>query len=444
MIRNSTLAGGPITAGPTNVIMLENAKINTDLNLDAHLNVEVTQGLSLLQQAKLSLNGSASPLTPLRLRFLGSQFLNGTGEVVFNNSPHSIIDVGGGELKVYSPITIRTGSGGGTICLPGDTLYSDGIISSQTPGQTLTIGASTVSNGFFGRFEAINGATLDLQGTNLLNFSNGILNGGRWSVLGDSTLLFPSGNITRNAAIVDVVGENSRFDALDSIEQNAYYLHFGGGRDFETVGNFSNLGSLWIENESEISVMGDFTQSANGNLTMSLTGTDTGEFAVLDASGTAGLAGRLVIYLSGGFHPNVGDSFPILTFSAWTGQFTTLYGRDIGGGLFFDPVYSPTSLTLVVEQAGQGDSDFDGDVDLNDLSVLAANYGAQSGKLWSQGDYDGDGDVDLNDLSLLAGNYGSGEAQAFADFVAIAAVPESGFATVLLAAGMMLRRRRAA
>ena len=52
-------------------------------------------------------------------------------------------------------------------------------------------------------------------------------------------------------------------------------------------------------------------------------------------------------------------------------------------GYPFDPVYAATSLTLVVEQAGLGDSDFDGDVDLNDLGNLASAYGVTSSAMWS-------------------------------------------------------------
>jgi len=50
-----------------------------------------------------------------------------------------------------------------------------------------------------------------------------------------------------------------------------------------------------------------------------------------------------------------------------------------------------------------GDLDADGDVDLQDLAVLLAAYGADD-----SGDVDGDGDTDLTDLATLLSNYGSG------------------------------------
>jgi len=89
----------------------------------------------------------------------------------------------------------------------------------------------------------------------------------------------------------------------------------------------------------------------------------------------------------------------------------------------------------------RGDSDGDGDVDLNDLSNLAAAYGVTTNGQWGQGDFDSDGDIDLNDLSSLAANYGTGEAAAFADFQALAAVPEPAALGLLALGGTALVRR---
>lgn len=91
-----------------------------------------------------------------------------------------------------------------------------------------------------------------------------------------------------------------------------------------------------------------------------------------------------------------------------------------------------------------GDSDGDGDVDLSDLSNLAASYGLTTNAQWGQGNFDTDNDVDLNDLATLAANYGLGEAQAFADFQALGVVPEPGaVAGIGVASLALLRRRRA-
>jgi len=81
------------------------------------------------------------------------------------------------------------------------------------------------------------------------------------------------------------------------------------------------------------------------------------------------------------------------------------------------------------------DFNFDGIVDVNDLSLLAANYGG-TGKTLLQGDANFDGIVDVNDLSLLAANYGSGTSSA------PVAAPEPATMSLLAVGALALIRRR--
>lgn len=65
-------------------------------------------------------------------------------------------------------------------------------------------------------------------------------------------------------------------------------------------------------------------------------------------------------------------------------------------------------VTYLVEQLANtrhGDTDFDGDVDFEDLVQFAANF-ETSDAGWRQGDFDGDGTVSLTDLMLLVANFG--------------------------------------
>jgi len=91
-----------------------------------------------------------------------------------------------------------------------------------------------------------------------------------------------------------------------------------------------------------------------------------------------------------------------------------------------------------------GDTDIDGDVDLNDLASLASSYNAPGNNDWLNGDFDNDGDVDLNDLASLAANYGAGEAQAMVDFQLLTAVPEPSGLILAGFVGLAFRRRRSA
>jgi hypothetical protein len=55
-----------------------------------------------------------------------------------------------------------------------------------------------------------------------------------------------------------------------------------------------------------------------------------------------------------------------------------------------------------------GDANCDGHVNVGDLGILAANYGAMSNAVWMQGDFNGDGAVNVGDLGILAAHYGAG------------------------------------
>ena len=74
-----------------------------------------------------------------------------------------------------------------------------------------------------------------------------------------------------------------------------------------------------------------------------------------------------------------------------------------------------------------GDANFDGRVDINDLTIVLANYG-RTRMAWAQGEFTGDGAVDINDLTIVLANYGKTDGAS----IAVAAVPEPS--ALLLAA----------
>jgi probable HAF family extracellular repeat protein len=72
-----------------------------------------------------------------------------------------------------------------------------------------------------------------------------------------------------------------------------------------------------------------------------------------------------------------------------------------------------------------GDANLDGQVDINDLTIVLANYG-MTGATWFQGDFIGNGKVDINDLTIVLANYGQTVGAA-----AVKAVPEPSCLVIL-------------
>jgi hypothetical protein len=66
-----------------------------------------------------------------------------------------------------------------------------------------------------------------------------------------------------------------------------------------------------------------------------------------------------------------------------------------------------TLLAQQMANAREGDTNFDGSINFDDLLTLAQNYGSSSGRWWGSGDFNFDGDVDFDDLLQLAQGYGS-------------------------------------
>ncbi len=120
---------------------------------------------------------------------------------------------------------------------------------------------------------------------------------------------------------------------------------------------------------------------------------------------------------------------------------------------------SVDATSVLITKALKGDSDISGTVGFNDLLRLAQNYETGPGKTWTTADSDYNGLVDFQDLLALAQNYTGGNAQAgsgglFAGGAAFSAgfaadwalaqsmVPEPAALTLLVAAGLVARRRR--
>ncbi len=72
----------------------------------------------------------------------------------------------------------------------------------------------------------------------------------------------------------------------------------------------------------------------------------------------------------------------------------------------FEGPFAADQLITLMSQTRPTDLNLDGNVDLDDLSIMLVHFGS-TGAAPEDGDVDGDGDVDLDDLSLLLVDFGS-------------------------------------
>ncbi len=93
-----------------------------------------------------------------------------------------------------------------------------------------------------------------------------------------------------------------------------------------------------------LTIAGDYTQSANGILTLEIGGSATGtERDLLDITGNALLAGTLNVSLVGGFIPEVGDTFVIVTYGDISGAFDSV---NLPGRIEGQTPYGTSTVSL--------------------------------------------------------------------------------------------------
>lgn len=256
-------------------------------------------------------------------------------------------------------------------------------------------------------------------------------------------------------------------DATDDEDNNAFgHIEFVSGnlsgRDlrvgYQGVGQFTLTGSDLAEADApgtiqftgDISFNGDFN-SADGDgssLVVNLFGPDMPTIEGIGGAFSSGSSEtNLLLWNSpelllslDGYRPEKDMEFDLITFGGsrngeFTYDFTSLrtshgieaeiaYNNEDGETLF------ESAVTLVITDAAiAGDANFDGNVDLLDLSALASNF--EDAGAWAQGDFNLDGVVDLLDLSILASNFGT------------TAVPAPASAALISLGALALRRRSA-
>ncbi len=123
----------------------------------------------------------------------------------------------------------------------------------------------------------------------------------------------------------------------------------GGGGELRMEGTVVNSGTVAIDAGETLHGSGSFTQHKTGRLRTLIASKSS--FGSLAVSGTATLAGTLEIVPVGGFKASLGDKFPFLTATTRVGSFEFEKGGQIGGALYYRPLYATEGVTLEASEA---------------------------------------------------------------------------------------------
>ncbi len=177
----------------------------------------------------------------------------GSGNLLFAFGAAFVNQVGG-LFDAQQDATVVNGNGGGSFTNAGTVRKSGG-------NGTSTIGVAFSNTGTLD----VRSGAISLTST-VAQVSGNILTGGTWYVGANSTLSL-SGTITTNQGNVTLDGIGSQFAALNNLASNAGSFTVGNGRNFTTVGNFTNNGTLGVGSGSTFTVHGSLTNFVGGTLT---------------------------------------------------------------------------------------------------------------------------------------------------------------------------------
>jgi hypothetical protein len=346
-------------------------------------------------------------------------------------------------------------------------VFENGMISSSKLFAELAYVEVSSDGKNFARFDSISGTASavgtfsTIDPTDVYNLAGKHANGSTnsWGTPFDLETLKNNAMVTSGLVdlnnikyirIVDIPGSGDYLDSQGNPIYDAWVTIGSGGFDLEAIGVIRHFGETqtakagdgalgWSWNSSNgairleyagLSADSDFTAQtwSNTNAIALLTDVDElvgTDYQLLDvwkieapnAAFTTGGGITLFAYFDSSFTGDEDD----LMLLRWTGNEWVTAGIS---SVDLDKFIMESSLqpgsqswiyAVVAIYLLPGDADGNHNVNIKDLSVLAANYGV-SNATWAMGDFDGDKVVGVIDLSMLAANYdkGTGEATSFA------------------------------
>jgi hypothetical protein len=247
----------------------------------------------------------------------------------------------------------------GTLQIPGNITINDAKIAltgkaSQILNPNTNALAGFVTNGAKGSFALNGGQSFTSAGT----FTNqGVINvakGSTFTVGSGGSYVQTSGRTTVNGKLTlsstaDKTDESEPAPGTADVRIARGTLYGNGGN---IAAHVSSSGTVIpadsITTVGKLKITGTYNQSAAGALDANIEGSNSGQFNVLNVTGTANLNGTLNIKLLNNFVPLIGAEFEIVTARQVNGVFAKVNGTVINNSEHFSITYNSGNVTLTV------------------------------------------------------------------------------------------------
>jgi hypothetical protein len=275
--------------------------------------------------------------------------------IYFNNCGGPFLNLVNGTL------TGGTYNVAGTLQIPGNITTNDARITltgkaSQILNPNTNALAGFVTNASKGSFDLKGGQSFISAGTFTNQGAITIAKGSTFTVGTGGSYMQMSGRTTVDGKLtLSSTEEKTDETAFDS-DPAAADIRIARGTLFGNGGNLAahvvSSGTVVpadsITSVGQLKISGTYAQTAAGALDANIAGANSGQFNVLNVTGTSALNGTLNIKLLNNFVPLVGAEFEILTARAVKGVFAKVNGTVINNSEHFSVTYNSDNVTLTV------------------------------------------------------------------------------------------------
>jgi hypothetical protein len=282
---------------------------------------------------------------------------NGTGALLTNEGALNIAE--GTQLTVSGGGTVTNGSGG-TIFAPGTAVLSQsGGTFIESAGKTIgtvPVALDDATLNYTGTSSEHGSGLIALRGTS--SFSGTVRSGEILviqSTCSENAVATAAGSFNNNGTLEltngDSCGNNVTLNLKGGTLTNNRTLNVeepsGGSRTIQ--GNVTNAAVVGLGAGGTLQLSGNYTQTSSGRLKTFIASSSS--FGAMSVSGAATIAGTLILRQVS-FKASLGQKYAILTSASLTGTFSAESDDQINStGLYYQPTYSATGVTLVVTQA---------------------------------------------------------------------------------------------